>query len=128
MSGYGIANATVDVYRGTTTNAYGDEEHRLDPDAVIATRIPVTISGAKKTVLVAQDNWDNTSRTPRNIEPLIVRIASAQNQRVPDGGVRAGDLLLVNTRGEKYAVRTATNPHAVGRQSPDLVFELDRLS
>jgi hypothetical protein len=128
VSGYGLANTRVSVYRGTSENSFGDPEHRLDPDAVIATNVPATFSGAKKTVLVAQDNWDNTSQTPRNIEPLIVRVGAAADRRIPGGGIQPGDLLLDQRRQEKYAVKSRTQPRAVGRLSPDLVFELDRLS
>jgi hypothetical protein len=127
VSGYNIANTKVNIYRGVVENEYGDPQHRLDPDAVIATNVPCTITGAKKTVLVAQDSWDQTSRTPRNIEPLIVRVSVAADKRVP-GGIQVSDLLEDQVRDELFAVKSVTKPYATGRQAPDRVFELDRLS
>lgn len=128
MSGYNLANTRLTVYRGVEDDGYGDEQHRLDPDAVIARNIPATITGAKKTVLVATDSWDSTSPTPRNIEPLIVRVSVAADLRVPGGGIKVGDLLKDQGRDQVYAVKTVTAPYAVGRPAPDRVFELDRLS
>lgn len=127
MSGYNIANTRLTVYRGTDTNEFGDPQHRLDADAVVAKDLPATISGAKKTVLVSQDTWDTTSPTPRNIEPLIVRISIAADKKVP-GGIQVGDLLKDQRRQRLFAVKTVTDPYAVGRLSPDRVCELDRLS
>lgn len=127
MSGYNIANTKLTVYRGSEDDSYGDSQHRLDPDAVIAKDVPATIQGAKKTVLVSQDTWDSTSPTPRNIEPLIVRVSVAADKRIP-GGIQVGDLLKDQRRDRLFAVTTVTEPYAVGRPSPDRVFELSRLT
>jgi hypothetical protein len=127
VSGYNIANTRLTVFRGTSDDGFGDDQHRLDPDAAVAKDVPATITGAKKTVLVAQDSWDTTAQFPRNTEPLIVRVSAAANRKVP-GGIQTGDLLKDQRRDRLFAVKTVTEPYAVGRSSPDLVFEIDRLT
>lgn len=126
MSGYGLANTRVSVYRGSTENAFGDPEHRLDPDAVIATNIPCAIRSARRNI-APKTTSDTTQQTPRSTETLIVQVGAAADKRVPDG-IQVGDLLLDQRRQEKYAVKTRTQPRVVGRLSPDVVFELDQLS
>lgn len=122
MSGYGLANTQISVYRGVQENAFGDPEHRLDPDAVIAKNIPATVSSRQKST------FDTTTQTPRTVDLITVQIGAAANKRVPDGGIKVGDLLLDQRRQESFAVKTDNTPYAVGRPSPDRVFELDRLS
>lgn len=127
MSGYLLANTRLTVYRGTEDDGYGDEQHRLDPDAAIAHNIPATVTGAK-TGRAPTAISDTTSLTPRNIEPLIVQVSVAADRRVPGGGIRVGDLLKDQTRDRLYAVKAVTDPYAIGRPAPDRVLELDRLS
>jgi hypothetical protein len=123
VSGYSLATTRVTVYRGSTDDGYGDEQHRLDPGAVIAKDLPCDLSAERPSTR------RSTSQTPRSTEVMTVRMSAAVDQRVPGGGLRVGDLLQDQASSELFAVVSASSsPRAVGRPSPDRVFTLDRLS
>lgn len=92
-----IATTTVSVLRGTTTDAYGDEQ---DTSTAVYTGIPASLTEQSRRVTTRDDP------TPR-----IVRYAVA---RVPaDTDVTDQDRVLDERTGAKYivdAVSSMTNP------------------
>jgi hypothetical protein len=60
-----VPNATVTVYRGTTTNAYGDVVDDLTAGAVVATGVPVAVATGVSSGLTGSAGRDaqNTGRS-----------------------------------------------------------------
>lgn len=108
---YSLANCTVSVLRGTSTNAYGDV---LDNNTVAASGIPAFIAVQSRTVT------DAASQTPRVVQTIRGALGSAVD-------IQDTDQLRDDTHGVTYAVEAVTQPLAAGI-TPDLELELRRVT
>lgn len=70
-----IATTRLDVLRGTTTDAYGDEQ---DTDTVVATGIPASLTEQSRRVTTRDDP------TPRIIRTITARVPAGSDIRDQD--------------------------------------------
>jgi hypothetical protein len=98
-----IATTTVSILRGTTTDAYGDEQ---DTDTAIATGVPAALTEQSRRVTTRDDP------TPRTVRYAVARLPAhtdvTDQDRLRDE--RTGAVYIVD------AVSGMTNP----------AFEVDR--
>lgn len=92
-----IATTRLSVLRGTTTNAYGDEQ---DTDTAVATGIPASLTEQSRRVTTRDDP------TPRIISYAIARVAAGTDIRDQDRvrDERTGAVYIVD------APSSMTNP------------------
>ena len=107
---YGLANCTVSILRGTTTDQWGDT---VDSGAVAATGIPAFI------VVRSRSVFDPSTQTPRTVQTIVGAIGSTVD-------VRDTDQILDETHSVTYAVESVTQPLAAGI-TPDQTLELRRV-
>lgn len=92
-----LATTTLTVYRGTTTDAYGDEQ---DTDTPIATGIPASLTEQSRLVTTRDDP------TPRIVRYAVARVTAGTDitdqDRVKDE--RTGAVYIVD------AASQMTNP------------------
>lgn len=113
-----IPTHRVDILRGTTEDAYGDE---ADTEAVAAYNVPVAITEAGRAgTSTARSERGPASTTPRTVGRLSGRFR-------PRTDVRNGDRLRVAGAGAVYrVVGVGTPPDVVGL--PDVVADLVRVT
>jgi hypothetical protein len=70
-----IATTTISVLRGTTTDAYGDEQ---DTDTIVATGIPASLTEQSRRVTTRDDP------TPRIVRYATARVGSGTDIRDQD--------------------------------------------
>lgn len=107
---YGLANCTISVLRGTTTDVWGDT---VDSSAVVNQAVPAFIVVKSRTV------YDPSTQSPRVVQTIIGAIGS-------DVDVRDTDQILDETHGVTYSVESVTQPLAAGI-TPDQTLELRRV-
>ena len=108
---YAIANATVDILRGTTVDDWGDPQ---DSGEVIAEGVPASILVRNRTAIGTNDQ-----------DPRIVQVITCSMPALTD--VRVDDQLHDTTHEITYAVITVLQTNAIGR-IPDLSLELSRIT
>lgn len=92
-----LATTTITIYRGTTTDQYGDTQ---DVDTPLVTGVPCS--------LLEQTDYVQTQDQP---EPMIVRRYTGRVN--PSLSVQVGDRLLDESTGQKYMIdsfSTSNNP------------------
>lgn len=89
-----VPNVLVDILRGVTTDAYGDE---VDTGQVAAYGVPVAITETTR-----------LEREPGSTTPRTVRTYRARFR--PGAGVRDGDRLRVTGGGSTYRVEGVGEP------------------
>ncbi|MFB7244641.1 hypothetical protein ACFCYX_19535 [Streptomyces populi] len=104
-----IATTRLTVLRGTTTDAYGDEQ---DLDTAVATGIPASLTEQSRRV-TTRDN-----PTPRIVRYAVARVTAGTDIRDQDRvrDERTGSVYIVD------AVSAMANPAA----APDLRLDLRR--
>lgn len=107
---YGLANCTISVLRGTTTDAWGDI---VDSSAVHASAIPAFIVVKSRTV------YDPSTQTPRAVQSIVGAVGS-------DVDIRDTDQILDESHSVTYAVESVTQPLGAGI-TPDQTLELRRV-
>ena len=109
-----IANTTVTVLRGTTTDAFGDT---IDEALPVATSIPVFLAETGKTV------QDPSAATPRTIRQVTAQVPGW-------AGVLNTDRLLDERTQDIYIVLSVTQPPSLfGRRDDwNQVLSLKRVS
>jgi hypothetical protein len=89
-----IANTTISVLRGTTTNAFGDT---IPSGTPVQSGIPVFIGETGRKV------QDPSSSTPRTIRQVTGRVPAW-------AGIRNTDQLLDEKTGDTYMILSVTQP------------------
>ena len=108
---YGLANCSVSILRGTTTDTWGDT---VDNGTVAASGIPAFITVDSRSVT------DPASQTPRVVQTIRGAVSSTVD-------IRDTDQLRDDTHGGVvYAVEAVTQPLAAG-VTPDQELELRRV-
>lgn len=107
---YGLANCTISILRGTTTDQWGDT---VDSGAVVDQTIPAFI------VVRSRQVFDPSTQTPRTVQTIVGAIGSAVD-------IRDTDQVLDETHSVTYAVESVTQPLAAGI-TPDQTLELRRV-
>jgi hypothetical protein len=85
---YALATTTCSILRGTTTDAYGDEQ---DSNTPVHTNVPISIMEISSTVATPEDP------TPRVVRQVTARIGS-------DVDVQDGDRVKDELTGTIYAI------------------------
>ena len=111
---YGLASTTVSIYRGTTTNAYGDEVDDIDNAVCVASGIPADLF-----VTVARP-YDPTTQQIRVIQSVRGSIGS-------DTDLVESDQIVDDNTGFTYQVESVTQPMGPGFVG-DLALELRRVT
>lgn len=107
-----VANTTVSVLRGTTTDAYGDVQDASTP---VFTGVPAVLVETGRNVM------DPATQTPRTVR--------ATTCVVPDGlGVTNADQILDETSGQKYAITEIVRPPTLMGAPVDIVLTLKRVT
>jgi hypothetical protein len=104
-----IATTTVSILRGTTTDAYGDEQ---DTDTVIASGIPAALTEQTRRVTTRDDP------TPRIIRSAVARVAAGTD-------VTDQDRLRDDRTGATYII-DAVSAFANPAITPDIRIDLRR--
>jgi hypothetical protein len=104
-----LATTTVTVYRGTTTDAYGDEQ---DTNTVVHTRIPASIAEQTRRTTTRDDP------TPRVIRYVVGRVTAGTD-------ITDQDRLLDERTGFVYIVEAVSSMTSAA-VAADLRLELRR--
>lgn len=109
-----VANTTISVLRGTTTDAFGDT---IDADEAVATCIPVFLAETGRTV------QDPSMQTPRTIREVTAQVPGW-------AGVLNTDRILDERSGDIYIVLSVTQPPSLfgRREDWNQVLSLKRVS
>lgn len=108
---YALANCTVSILRGTSTNEYGDE---VDSDTVVASGIPASI------VVRSKSSSDPSTQVSRVIQQVVGVVGS--NVDIQDT-----DRLRDDTNGITYAIESVIQANGPGH-TPDLQLDLQRVA
>lgn len=107
-----IANTTVSVLRGTTTNEYGDE---IDSNAAIYTGVPACLTETSR------QTQDPSTPTPRTIRAVELH--------VPDHvGLLTTDRILDESTQQTYMVIEVTRPPTLIGAPVDTLAVLKRVT
>lgn len=107
---YGLANCSISILRGTSTNQWGDT---VDSGVIVNQHIPAFI------VVRSRQVFDPSTQTPRTVQTIVGAVASTVD-------VRDTDQILDETHSVTYAVESVTQPLAAGI-TPDQELELRRV-
>ena len=105
-------NTTCQIWRGSTTNQFGDS---IDANTPIITGLPVTLIETGKTV---QDPSTPTPRTVREIRCIVPEWA----------GVLTTDRIYDERTADTYMVISVTKPPTIIGAPVDTVCQLRRVS
>lgn len=107
---YGLANCTVSILRGTSTDQWGDT---VDNGSVAASGIPAFI------VVRSRQVYDPSTQTPRTVQTIVGAVGS-------EVSILDSDQIFDETHSVTYAVESVTQPLAAGI-TPDQTLELRRV-
>lgn len=106
------ANTLITVYRGTTSNQFGDT---VDSNVPFITDLPVTLVETGRTV------QDPSTPTPRTIRQIYAS--------VPEwAGIVSTDRLMDQATGDVYIIISVTKPPTTIGAPVDTVLGLKRIS
>lgn len=105
---------TVTVYRGSTTDDYGDE---TDVDTVIASGIPTHLAETRRTA------YDPVTGTPRVIRYPTCRVPASR-----DWGAQPGDRIEDDRTGDRYTVDSASTGSAGIASAGDTRLDLSAVT
>lgn len=108
---YAFATCRATVYRGQTTDSFGDRDNG---GTVVVSNIPASIEETSSSV------FDHATSTPRQIRMVAGLVSSRHDVQVDD---RIHD----DTNGVWYVVRNVTRARAPGH-TPDLELDLKRVN
>lgn len=105
-------NTTVTIYRGTSTNAYGDE---VDANTPIMSGVPAAVIETHNVV------QDPSTPTPRVIRQITCYVSQYT-------GILNTDRLFDESSGDTYMILSVTRPSTLIGTPPDLRLELKRVT
>jgi hypothetical protein len=106
------ANTSATIFRGTTSNQFGDQ---IDDNVPLMTSLPITLIETGKNV---QDPSTPTPRTVREIYASVPQWA----------GVLNTDRLMDESTGDVYMIIAVTTPATIIGAPVDTVCQLRRVS
>lgn len=107
---YGLANCSISIMRGTSTDQWGDT---IDSGNIVNQHVPAFIVVRSKQV------YDPSTQSPRTVQTIVGAVGSAVD-------IRDTDQVFDETHSVTYSVESVTQPLASGI-TPDQTLELRRV-
>lgn len=106
------ANTSCTIYRGTTSNQFGDQ---VDSNTPFMEHLPATL------VETGRRTQDPSTPTPRTVREVLLHLPFWT-------GANEGDRILDERTGDVYMVITVTRPPTIIGAPVDLLLNLKRVT